>query len=96
MSAIVVDLKDFGVRTPQQVIRVFSAIYSAEEVKVELWEIFKKFSVAQEGENNADNLKSAANLFDHLIALVDALEKLRQNNSLCLSCGNISETDFSG
>ncbi|WEA00732.1 hypothetical protein [Mucilaginibacter sp. SJ] len=77
MSGIVVDLKDFNVRTPDQVLRVFFSKYPADEVKVSLWKAMSvmagnpKFTTQQT--LAADD---AADLFDHLIALVEALDDL--------------------
>ena len=93
MDAVVVDLKDFAVRTPEQVIRVFFKIYDAATVQAELWQLFGKWA---KGRENAGLLTDGedtqvALLFDQLIALVAALENLQHGMTEatnCVVCGS--------
>lgn len=87
MDAVVVDLKDFAVRTPEQVIRVFFKLYNAEKVKTELWHIFGTWAKTREEETTpSDTEAQVALLFDQLIALTEALENLRNGNTSSISC----------
>lgn len=99
MSAIVIDLKDFGVRTPEQVVRVFYELYGPEGVKAELWEIFRVCAAGKELEvSELDlDLTAVASLFDHMIALVEALFKLRLATAgRCVICGREAGVDGGG
>jgi hypothetical protein len=88
MDALVVDLKDFVVRTPEQVFRVFFKLYNAETIKTELWHLFGTWAKALENETSAPGEAEAqvALLFDQLIALTEALENLRNGNTSAISC----------
>jgi hypothetical protein len=78
MDAVVVDLKDFAVRTPEQVFRVFFKLYDAAKVKTELWHHFGTWaaSIHKEQATPSDREAQVALLFDQLIALTEALEQL--------------------
>jgi hypothetical protein len=94
MNAIIVDLKDFGTRTPEQQVRVFFETYTAESVKEQLWEVFRLIAVNDTGQLTALNpdTQSIANLFDHLIALTNAIDQLRKNtHGRCVICGRNEE-----
>ncbi|WP_454802851.1 hypothetical protein [Mucilaginibacter phyllosphaerae] len=88
MSALVIDLKDFAVRTPEQVIRVFFKLYNADRVKIQLWHHFGTWAQALEkGTNTPGEVEAQiALLFDQLIALTEALENLRNGNTKAISC----------
>nr|WP_067055235.1 hypothetical protein [Mucilaginibacter sp. L294] len=87
MSALVIDLKDFAVRTPEQVIRVFFKLYNADKVKTELWHLFGTWAKTLEKETvPGDTEAQVALLFDQLIALTEALENLRNGNTSSISC----------
>jgi hypothetical protein len=88
MDAVVVDLKDFAVRTPEQVFRVFFKLYDAAKVKTELWHLFGSWAVGGEkGAIGADEKEAqVALLFDQLIALAEALENLRDGKTTAISC----------
>jgi hypothetical protein len=88
MDAVVVDLKDFAVRTPEQVIRVFFKLYNAAKVKTELWHLFGTWAKNLENETKTpgDTEAQVALLFDQLIALTEALENLRNGNTKAISC----------
>jgi hypothetical protein len=97
MGAIVVDLKDMGVRTPGQSVRVFYATYDPESVKAGLWEAFRGFSLAAENfkEKELPDMKETALLFDGLISLVNAVYVLReQTNGRCVICGRGDDSSF--
>ena len=92
--AIVVDLNDFSVRTPEQMIRVFYSLYNHDSVKADLWEIFRAVAVNDEKGIHAleDWETRTALLFDHIVNLVDAVEKLRQgvtDAEHCVICGQM-------
>lgn len=91
MAAIVIDLKDFGVRTPEQVIRVFFSKYDHGLVKEQLWEAFRGYAVNDEKGLLALTVeeREVADLFDHLINLVHAVEVLRvvRTKERCVICG---------
>jgi hypothetical protein len=92
MDAIVIDLKDFAIRTPEQVVRVFFQLYNPETVKTALWNLF--VSMAVSNDNAMCDEARTALLFDHLIALVDELEKLRAGETSarhCVVCNGIRE-----
>ena len=90
MAAIIVDLKDFAVRTPEQVVRVFYSLYNRETVKTALWHLFVSMSVSKDKDPASYDEAKSALLFDHLISLVEAVEKLRSGESdarHCVVCG---------
>jgi hypothetical protein len=94
MDAIIVDLKDFAVRTPEQVVRVFYQLYNRETVKTALWNLFVSISVGQNNDPDRFDEAKSALLFDQLIALVEAVEKLRSGESdaqHCVVCGSKRE-----
>jgi uncharacterized protein YdeI (YjbR/CyaY-like superfamily) len=88
MNAIVIDLKDFTIRTPEQVFRVFFKLYDAAKVKAELWHHFGTWAAALEKQATIPDEKQAqvALLFDQLIALTEALENLKNGNTNAISC----------
>jgi hypothetical protein len=88
MSALVINLKDVAVRTPEQVIRVFFKLYNAERIKTELWHHFGTWAKALEKEitTPGDTEAQVALLFDQLIALTEALENLKNGNTSSISC----------
>jgi uncharacterized protein YdeI (YjbR/CyaY-like superfamily) len=88
MNAIVIDLKDFTIRTPEQVFRVFFKLYDAAKVKAELWHHFGTWAAALEKKATIPDEKQAqvALLFDQLIALTEALENLKNGNTNAISC----------
>jgi|GEM_PF-2374892 len=88
MDAAVINLKDFAVRTPEQVIRVFFKLYNAEKIKTELWHHFGTWASALEKGTKApgDTEAQVALLFDQLIALTAALENLKNGNTSSISC----------
>lgn len=91
MDAAVVDLKDFAVRTPEQVFRVFFKLYGAVRVKTELWQHFGDWASVRGMVPDVDGQEAkVALLFDQLIALVEALEMLRCGETsagCCVVCG---------
>jgi len=91
---IVVDLNDFSVRTPEQIIRIFYSLYDYGKVKEELWEVFRKVAINDErGVGALEDVEArTALLFDHLMNLVQAVERLRQgvtDAENCVICGQI-------
>lgn len=90
MTAIVIDLKDFDTRTPEQVVRIFLSLYSADSVWGALWEVFIRCAGKDEkGEVlPEEQLARMAELFDHFIALTRALHALRGDTpGRCVLCG---------
>jgi hypothetical protein len=91
MDAIIVDLKDFAVRTSEQVVRVFFGLYDEASVRSALWEVFRLYAVNDEKGITALDKQEAkvALLFDHLIDLVEAIGILRTGKSAerCVVCG---------
>ncbi|SDH16022.1 hypothetical protein [Mucilaginibacter gossypii] len=90
MSAIVVDLKDQGVRTPEQAVRVFFESFDPEEVRVRLWEAFRGFALANV--NTTDkalpDIQDVAILFDGLVSLVNGINDLQiKTSGRCVICG---------
>jgi len=97
MGAIVVDLKDMGVRTPGQSVRVFYSTYDPASVRTGLWEAFRGFSLAAENiqEKELPDIKETALLFDGLISLVNAVYDLREKtNGRCVICGRSEDSSF--
>jgi len=92
MDAIVIDLNDFTVRTPEQVVRVFFKLYDAAKIKAELWYLFGSWASGQDKQVIAVGEETqVALLFDQLIALVNAVEMLREGNTratCCVVCGS--------
>lgn len=88
MSATVIDLKDFTIRTPEQVIRVFFKLYDAGKIKTQLWQHFGNWAAVRVKETAIPDEQEAqvALLFDQLIALTEALENLREGNTQAISC----------
>lgn len=83
-----------GVRTPEQVIRVFYEMYGAAGVREQLFQVFSLLAVSER--NGAPALEGrgeqVTRLFDQLVFLVDAIEKLRSGNSdanRCVICGRV-------
>jgi hypothetical protein len=99
MNAIVVDLKDFNVRTPEQVVRVFYMLYDATAVKEQLFEIFSAYADYSEPKDankmwQTPDPAAVATLFDHLIALTDALQQLQKSTAgKCVICGRGAASD---
>jgi hypothetical protein len=95
MGAVVIDLKDFGVRTPEQVVRVFFGLYDGVSVRRRLWEVFRLYAVNDEKGISALDRDEAevALLFDHLIDLVGAIEVLRAVRGVerCVLCGRADD-----
>lgn len=94
----IIDLNDFAVRTPEQMIRVFYSLYSAEAVRAELWEVFRNLAINDEKGIRGPEAREAktALLFDHLINLTEAVEKLRQgitDAKQCVVCGQTRAAD---
>lgn len=90
MDAIVVDLKDMGVRTPEQAVRVFFQTFEPGEVRVGLWEAFRGFALAADAfnDNGLPGTKEVAVLFDGLISLVNGLYDLQlETIGPCVICG---------
>jgi hypothetical protein len=90
MSAIVIDLKDFDTRTPEQAVRIFLSLYSPGTVHAQLWEIFIRCATNNEKEGTPPDNQTArtAELFDHFIALTKALHQLREHTpGNCVICG---------
>jgi hypothetical protein len=79
--AVVIDLKDMDTRTPEQVLRVFFRMYDPWAVELALREIYGKLTVSikqQAGLSDMDP-ENAAILFDQLIALVKAIDLLKDD-----------------
>jgi len=92
MSAIVIDLKDFEVRSPEQVVRVFLSLYGSDRVEVALWEVFIRCAGKDEKGDvlPEEQLARMAELFDHLVALTRALHALREDTpGRCVLCGRL-------
>jgi len=90
MSAIVVDLKDMRVRTPEQAVRVFFETFDPEQVRVGLWEAFRGFALATETRTDKElpDIQEIAQLFDGLISLVNGIYDLQiKTNGRCIICG---------
>ena len=90
MDAIVVNLKDVGLRTPEQAVRVFYATFEPEAVKAGLFDAFRGFALAAEnlGESGLPELKDVAQLFDGLISLVNGVYELQgMTIGRCVICG---------
>ncbi len=95
MSAIVVDLKDMGVRTPEQLVRVFYSTYDPESVRIGLWEAFRGFALAVENlqEKELPGIKETALLFDGLIGLASAVYDLQDKTiGRCVICGRSDDS----
>ncbi|QXV63734.1 hypothetical protein INP83_11510 [Mucilaginibacter sp. 21P] len=94
MDAIVVDLKDFGDRTPEQAVRVFVSMYGNGKTRDELFGLFRFLAVNKLlDQNDFDinwNAQRISVLFDQLIALAEAVEKLmarEHTDQRCVICG---------
>ena len=90
MNAIVIDLKDFDTRTPEQNVRIFLSLYDPETVYAMLMEAFISCAKNNPKEETTPDPQTTriANLFDHLIALTTALHQLRQHTpGSCVICG---------
>jgi hypothetical protein len=74
----VVDLRDFGLMPPDQVLRVFFRMFDAETVELGLWKAIGAIAVAGEDKDEGKQivLDETALLFDQLIALTKAVETL--------------------
>jgi hypothetical protein len=90
MSAIVVDLKDLNVRTPEQAVRVFFESFDPEGVRVGLWEAFRGFALASGAitDKGLPDIGDVAELFDGLISLVNGIYDLQiKTSGRCVICG---------
>lgn len=90
MGAVVVDLRDFDVRTPEQAVRVFFESFDPEEVRVWLWEAFRGFALASEviTDKGLPDIEDVATLFDGLISLVNGIYDLQiKTSGRCVICG---------
>ncbi|MDO3641258.1 hypothetical protein [Mucilaginibacter sp. L3T2-6] len=94
---MIIDIKDFGTRTPDQVIRVFFAEYTPEAIETALMDIFILCAQTKEKENPGTRplLTDIASLFDQVIAFTRAIHELREDNCRCPACGK-SQTNDSG
>ncbi len=74
----VVDLRDFGLRTPEQVLRVFYRMFDAGAIESGLWNAYATIAIARETDTSGRNVdvEEMALLFDQLIALTKAVEAL--------------------
>lgn len=98
MTAIVIDLKDFGTRTPEQAVRIFCELYPPEEIEKALWRVFKVCANEMEKESvePEPGITATANLFDHLIAFTKAIHQLRAGTpGKCIICGRSPTGDSS-
>jgi len=98
MTAIVIDLKDSGTRTPEQIVRVFYTLYTPEAIESALWMIFKTCATAEEKENPEphDGITAIASLFDQLIAFTRAIHQLRAGPpGKCIICNRPPSGDSS-
>lgn len=79
MAAIVVDMKDMGLRTPEQALRVFYLTYGPESVRSGLLAVLCGFVTARklDGGGELPEIKEVAQLFDGLISLVNAVAELQ-------------------
>jgi len=79
MAAIVVNLNNFGTRTPEQVVRIFYTLYTPEAIETALWNVFRICALAEEKENpgHQQSITAIASLFDQLIAFTRAIHQLR-------------------
>jgi hypothetical protein len=77
----VVDLRDFGLMTPDQVLRVFFRMFDAVTVEVGLWNAYAAIAIAGETDEDGKQIyiEEIALLFDQLIALTKAVEELKEN-----------------
>jgi len=99
MGAIVVDLKDMGVRTPEQAVRVFFESFGPEEVRVGLWEAFRGFALALGAitDKGLPDIEDVAMLFDGLISLVNGVYDLQiYTSGRCVICGRRGNGGLSG
>jgi hypothetical protein len=97
--AVVVDLKDMHTRTPEQVLRVFFRMYDPWAVELALRVIYGKLTVSlkqQAGLSDMD-LENTAILFDQLIALVKAIDLLKDDPpGHCPVCGREDRPENAG
>ncbi|PWK72900.1 hypothetical protein LX99_04230 [Mucilaginibacter oryzae] len=95
MAAIVIDIKDTGLRTPEQALRVFYLSYDPESVRSGLLAALCGFANGRRLANAGElpELKEAAQLFDALLSLVNAVHDLRQQTEgRCVICGRTGES----
>jgi len=98
MTAIIIDLKNSGTRTPEQTIRVFYTLYTPEAIETALWNIFKTCAPAIEKENPGpdSSITAIASLFDQLIAFTKAIYQLRAGTpGKCIICNRPTTGDSS-
>jgi len=76
--AVVVQLKDFGLQDPGQVLRVFFRTFDSPAIEFRLWKVFAVIvHVCDDvSSDNRISLDEIAIVFDELIALTKAVEKL--------------------
>jgi hypothetical protein len=90
MGAIL-NLWDFSVRSPEQVVRVFLELYDQEKVRLQLWEVFRGFAVNDDKGLLALRVEEldVALLFDQLVDLVGAVQRLKIEipSGKCVFCG---------
>jgi hypothetical protein len=89
MDAIVINLHDIAERTPDQRVQAFFERYNYATVEAHLWEIFRVCGLNVPVPEYGPKLRETVALFDELISLVWAVEKLReqQEPSKCVICG---------
>lgn len=89
MTAIVIDSKDFFTRTPRQAVRAFLSSYNLETIHAALLEIFRIYATAGKENNEPDlDIQATADLFDHIIALTNAIHAFRDGETVtCPVCG---------
>lgn len=89
MTAVVIDLKDFFTRTPQQAVRVFLSSYNPETIEAALFDIFKVCAIAGKENNEPGfDVQATADLFDHIIAMTRAIHEFGDGEMVtCPLCG---------
>jgi hypothetical protein len=84
MTTVLTDLIEENALTPEQVIDAFFTLHSRESVSLVLLETFQGYAVNQ----NKGALKTGVSeeqiavLFDSMIALVKAVDRLRENGTI--------------
>ncbi|MEO3404932.1 hypothetical protein AAFN85_13585 [Mucilaginibacter sp. CAU 1740] len=89
---LVVQLRDSGLQSPEQILRVFFRLYDPEAVKAGLLQVFGAVVKANDAEGNIDllGLDEVAVLFDELLNLTRAVEALISDPpERCPVCGRV-------
>ena len=78
MTAVIVDMKDHLVKSPEEIVKSFYSIHTSASVKNTFWEIFICYAMSKkEGEPYPVPETEITQLFDDVTDLIEAVQTLQ-------------------